>query len=472
MPTAHERHVLNRLGTGYCRTAWRQLRRAGGAAAWLEAQLDPEGVPEDALAAELPSWFPDLGQDPAAKWAAQAAGVKGGWEYARDLESLTILRRAYSARSVLETMVDFWSNLLHVPSNSDRPWVHRADYDGLIRAHALGRYDELLPAASLHPAMVLYLDTWRSVRDRPNENHGRELLELHTVGRAAGYTEAMVKDAAKILSGHTVAWDTWQPFYDPKRHTTGAVQVLGFTHPNDDADGRAVAQELLVYLARHPATARRVVRKLAVKLVCDEPSAALVDHLARVYLDSGTDISAVLRALVAHPEFAASAGAKVRTPVEDLVATMRVLETRALRPEGKDDYARVLSYAHGGAYLYWWPRPDGSPEHDAAQVSATRMLRSFTMHWNHAGGWWPKTGVVFTPTRAWVPRQTIRFDQLVDHQCRRLHGRPADRSILDAACAATGLSPATAVNRRHAVAGWLGVRLVATLLDHPRHMTR
>src|SRR5690606_39213187 len=118
----------------------------------------------------------------------------------------------------------------------------------------------------------LHLDTWTSTRRTPNENHGRELLELHTVGRAAGYTEAMVRDSARILSGYTIdAGRTWRPSYDPGRHATGPVQVLGFRHANADADGRAVTEAYLRYLARHPATARRIARKLAVRFVSDRP---------------------------------------------------------------------------------------------------------------------------------------------------------------------------------------------------------
>src|SRR6476469_8734572 len=151
---------------------------------------------------------------------------------------MAMLRHIYSRRTVLETMTDFWSNHLHVPAADDLAWVYRYSYDQLLRQHALGKFDALLEAATLHPAMLLYLDTWRSEKGAPNENHGRELLELHTVGRTAGYSEQMVKDSAKILSGWTVdAYSSWVPRYDPGKHTTGAVQVLGFSAANAAADG-------------------------------------------------------------------------------------------------------------------------------------------------------------------------------------------------------------------------------------------
>src|SRR6195952_3339304 len=155
-----------------------------------------------------------------------------------------------SERSVLETMTDFWSSHLHIPIGHDYAWVYRFDYDATIRQHALGTFEDLLVACSLHPAMRVYLDNWKSVRNAPNENQGRELLELHTVGRDAGYTEDMVKSSAKILSGYAVDWGTgktFTPLYDPAKHTTGAVSVLGFSHANTSTDGQAVATAYLKY---------------------------------------------------------------------------------------------------------------------------------------------------------------------------------------------------------------------------------
>src|SRR4029077_16631596 len=124
------------------------------------------------------------------------------------------------------------------------------------------------------------------------------------VGRDAGYTEDMVKASAKILSGYTVDWGTGKTFnalYDPNKHTTGAVSVLGFSHANTATDGQAVTVAYLKYLAHHPATARRIATKLATYFVSDSPSDGLVDSLAGVYTSSGTDISAVLTALARHP---------------------------------------------------------------------------------------------------------------------------------------------------------------------------
>lgn len=473
VPTRYELHLMNRMGCGYSRTTWAQLRSAGGAAAWFEAQLRPGSITESALARDLETWFPGRHHAVGTRWQNNVTDRYQAWEYARDLGCYTTLKRMYSRRSVLETMVDFWSNHFHIKGSADLAWVYRDSYDKMLRRQALGRFDALLEAVTLHPAMLLFLDNWQSVRDRANENHGRELLELHTVGRTSGYTEAMVKDSATILSGWTVdARNTWKSGYDPQRHTLGPVQVLGFTAANGRADGSAMTKDYLRYLAHHPATARTIARKLAVRFVSDQPSAALVDDLAQTFSRSGTDIRATLRALVQHPEFRAAAGAKVRTPVDDLVHTTRVLGIRSRPPQGADSFARTVAFQHGGDTLYSWPRPDGAPEHDAAWTSASRMLGSFYMHWNLAGGYYPKRGVVYRSSASWLPQRRIRFDQYVDHLCRLVLGRPSTPLLLQAAVQAVECRPAEVVHKDHRVATWLHTRLMAVLLDSPEHMTR
>jgi uncharacterized protein (DUF1800 family) len=370
-------------------------------------------------------------------------------------------------------MVGFWSDHFHIPASGDLAWVFRDDYDRMIRRHALGRFDRLLEAVTFHPAMVVYLDNHLSIRNAPNENHGRELLELHTVGRSSGYTEAMVKDSARILSGYTVdVRTTWRAYYDEDRHTLGQVQVLGFTHRNTVADGREMARQYVRYPAHHPATARTIALKLATRFVSDNPSAGLVDDLARVFRRSGTDIRATLRALVAHKEFRRSVDRKVRTPVDDLVHTARVLGVKARKPSRETAFAMALSWVHGGDLLFSWPRPDGAPQHNAAWSSASRMLASFKMHWNLAGGYWPTEAVAYRPPHAWLPKRRIRFDQYVDHLCRLVHGRRSTPVMLKAAVQATGYPPREIVTRDHPLAGWLFVRLMAVLLDSPTHMTR
>ncbi|MET0839504.1 MAG: DUF1800 family protein, partial [Marmoricola sp.] len=296
--TPRERLFLNRFGTGFTQADLEQLRAAGTTEDWLEAQMNPASVAEAPKVGDVDGWFDFLRRTPLEKYDTDRAKTKAAWEYGHELGNWTILRRVYSRRTFLETMTDFWSTNLHIPVGHDRAWVYRYDYDRTIRENAFGKFEDLLIACSLHPAMRFYLDNWKSVKNKPNENQGRELLELHTVGREAGYTEAMVKSSAVLLSGYTVNWGTtFAASYDPTKHTTGPVQVLDFTHDNASPDGQAATLAYLSYLARHPATARNLSRKLATYFVSDSPSDGLVDTLAQTYLDAGTDMKAVLRVL-------------------------------------------------------------------------------------------------------------------------------------------------------------------------------
>ncbi len=271
--TSRERLYLNRFGTGFTQKSLAKLRAAGTPEAWLDKQLSPGSVPELAKVATIDNcWFADLRLSPAEKAATNKGTGKKAWQYGNDLGNWTIQRRIYSERSVLETMADFWTTVLHIPIGHDRAWVYQFDYDATIREHAFGRFEDMLTACSLHPAMRVYLDNYRSVRGKPNENQGRELLELHTVGRGAGYTEAMVKSSAVLLSGYTVDWgNTYDARYDAKLHTTGPVKVLDFTHENAAEDGQAATEAYLKYLANHPATARNLATKLATYFVSDTP---------------------------------------------------------------------------------------------------------------------------------------------------------------------------------------------------------
>jgi uncharacterized protein (DUF1800 family) len=449
------------------------MRAAGTVAAWLNKQLSATPPAESPIAQVLPTWFPSLEHTPATMWSNVLTKTKVSWDYSRDLANLTMLRRIYSTRTVFETLVDFWSNHLHVFANSDMAWVQRASYDKVIRKHAMGRFEDMLVEAALHPAMLLYLDNWKSEKGAPNENQGRELLELHTVGRASGYTEQEVKDSAKILSGYTVdAKGTWAGYYDATKHTTGPVSVLGFTAANDSTDGRELTKQYLRHLARHPATARNIATKLGRYFVSDNPSESLVAAVAKAFLDSGTDIKTTLRALVAHPDFLASRGRLTRTATEDVIATARVLGITAKAPVNRESFVNKLTQVTHTDAIYHWPRPNGSPRGDENWCTAGRMLDTFRMHWRFAAGWWPTQDVTYRTAASWLPQPSIRLDQYVDHLCRVLLGRSSTSRILGAAVAATGFGPATLITPTHLVSRSAFVRLVGTLLDSPEHMRR
>ena len=150
--------------------------------------------------------------------------MQGSWEVAVDLSRWTVTRRIHSRRQVHEVMTDFWSNLLNVSLFHDDAVFWRMHYDRTIRRDALTSFDSLLRAAITHPAMGLYLDNAFSTKDAPNENLGRELLELHTVGVDAGYTEADVKASARMLTGYRVDlwWPEFRAYYSAADHDTSA----------------------------------------------------------------------------------------------------------------------------------------------------------------------------------------------------------------------------------------------------------
>jgi len=154
-------------------------------------------------------------------------------------------RRTVSRRQVHEVMTEFWQDHLDVSVHSDGAFTHRFSFDQVVREHALGTFADLLHATTTHPAMGIYLNNAVSTRTHPNENLGRELLELHTVGRG-GYSEEDVKGYARILTGWRVdMWRTWDAWYSLADHWTGPVRVLGFTDanvPRSETEGRALTR--------------------------------------------------------------------------------------------------------------------------------------------------------------------------------------------------------------------------------------
>lgn len=466
--------MASRFGYGITPSLARDIRRAGGPNRWFEQQLRPQKI-RDPFAAGLADWFPALSMSAQRLWDRNIAQTQSLYDVTSDLARWSLLRRVYSRRQVHEVMTEFWSHLLHIPTLGEPSSVYRASYDRMLRRHALGRFDRMLNAAITHPAMLLFLDQAVSTAKAPNENLGRELLELHTVGRASGYTEDDVLNSARILTGWRVEmWSSWRPYYDPASHWTGAVQVLGFRDANRDADGRALTRRYLDYLAHHPATARRIAHRLAVRFVSDDPPQALVRHLARVYLRHDTAIAPVLRALVRSPAFRRSVGRKIRTPAEDVVATWRVLGVRATRPRSDDAAAKAVVWQAQAMSNrpFGWPRPDGEPDSAAAWTSASRMLGSFQVHTAMGGGWWPSKGLRYRAPRAWVPELPIRFDRLVDHLSRVLLGRRSTGRLLQAVCEASGIGPRERITRDHQLLSWKMPLVLSTILDTPAHLTR
>lgn len=467
--STQSRHVANRFSYGITPALAAQVTKLGGGPKWLAWHLDHV----DTGRAEGADWWESLGWDPVTVYENSRTGVRSGWVVMDDYRRRTLLRRMTSSQPVLEVMAEFWEHHFHVPLNADNVYMWRVDYGDTIRRNALGRFADLLPAAVLHPAMLIYLNAAVSTKDRPNENLARELLELHTVG-VGHYSEADVKDTARLLTGWWVEmWKSWERFFRTDLHARGTVRILGFTDANADSYGVPATQRFLSYLARHPSTARHIADKLVLAFVSDTPQPTLARKLAKVYLDNDTRIKPVLKALVASKEFQKSVDAKLRDGDDDVVASYRALGIRVEQSTASDAAVTVLSDQVGalGHSLLSWPRPDGQPIDNASWASPTRVMASMSLHWNLAHGWWPKTGMVRPAPADWMPASTMVFRDLVDHLSRRVLQRSSAATLLEACCAVTGLAPTAEVTRETFSATACG-RVLGTLLDSPQFYRR
>jgi len=294
-----------------------------------------------------------------------------------ELVAQRLTRDIYSNAQLQEVMTDFWLNHFNVylHKNDETPYYLVSYERDVIRPRALGKFEDLLEATAHSPAMLLYLDNSSSMGpDSPaaekakiaasrrpnakkaapdglNENYARELMELHTVGVNGGYTQADVTQVARVLTGWTV--DKPQRGggfkFDENRHEPGTKKVLG---KKIKEHGELEGRQLIHMLATRPATAKFISRKLAVRFVGDDPPQTLVDRMAKTYLHSDGDISALLNTLFHAPEFWSPDAyrAKVKTPLEYVVSAARASNanidnmqplTNALRDMGMPIYGAV-----------------------------------------------------------------------------------------------------------------------------------
>ncbi len=291
-------------------------------------------------------------------------------------------RDIYSDRQLEAVMTDFWLNHFNVYVRKSQLAPYQlASYEReTIRPNALGKFEDLLVATAESPAMLVYLDNFRSVGPdslaatrlkrfqemRPNgkiakasaglnENYGRELMELHTLGVGGGYTQADVTMVSKVFTG----WTLEKPYqgggfvFEEKRHEPGPKTVLGKTI---NEGGEKEGLEVLHMLATSPATAKFICTKLAVRFVSDNPPSSLVDKMSASFLKSDGDIKTVLRTMFHAPEFwsADVYRAKVKTPLEFVVSAVRASDLQVANPQ-----ALVKSLEILGMPLYGMQTPNG-----------------------------------------------------------------------------------------------------------------
>lgn len=309
---------------------------------------------------------------------AMSGNVSASGNIGNELVQARILRDILTERQLLEVMTDFWFNHFNVFIGKDSDQWYTTSYEReAIRKYALGSFHDLLLATAQSPAMMVYLDNWLSIGpdslangvnpQKPNskrgnkglnENYGREVMELHTLGVNGGYTQADVTVLSAILTG----WGVDQPqkgggfAFDSKRHEPGPKSWLGYqideagnaakldgTTPAEifgpsrvPANADSVKQGLtaLRILAAAPQTAHFICYLLAQRFVADAPPDALVERLAKVYLASDGDIKTILRALIASPEFNSRQyfRNKVKTPLEFVASAFRATATDPANP--------------------------------------------------------------------------------------------------------------------------------------------
>ena len=467
LDAAGVRHLLRRTTWGATPALVEEVTR--DPQAWLEAQLAPTGI-DDATCEGYLTRFPKVARTTAEVRAQDSTGSGGTMG---EVGMATLARYTWSRRQLFEVVCDFWSNHLNATCPSTDVWDNRHTYDrDVIRAHALGSFEDMLIASAKHPAMLRYLDNTSSSKKAPNENYAREVMELHTVGVDAGYGEAGVKAAARVFTGMTIDKNGGYT-YDAARHDTSAASILGWSTPaHAAASGEAVATDFLRYLARHPATATTIARKLAVRFVSDAPPASLVADMAAAYSTGGTQVLPVLRVLFASDEFWASANQKTRRPLEGYVAAVRAVgSTPAGDGYGGIDAMYWQSRDLGHQPLAWAP-PNGYPDVAVAWRSAGGTLQRWNTTTAVAHGWWPKA-LARPGVESVLPNPLpSTFGALVDALVQRYLGRgptPTERAALlgfTEHAAADALSPKDA---------WVSSRLpqlVATVLNSPGHMER
>ncbi len=316
-----------------------------------------------------------------------------------------LLRAIYTDRQLQEVMTDFWFNHFNVflGKGADRYLLTSYERD-VIRPRALGKFEDLLVATAQSPAMLFYLDNWLSAgpnsnvangipkqaskqakqrirnkrqtsqskgkRNGLNENYGRELMELHTLGVNGGYTQADVTEVARVFSG----WTLKQPrqgggfTFEERTHEPGDKIVLGH---RIKSKGEKEGLEVLHILAHHPSTAKFVCTKLAMRFVSDDPPQPLVDRMAQTFLKKDGNIRDVLKTMLDSPEFWAPDAyrAKVKTPLEFVVSALR-----AGGAEVTDAMPMARQLQNMGMPLYGMQPPTGYSMKADTWVNSSALL--------------------------------------------------------------------------------------------------
>jgi uncharacterized protein (DUF1800 family) len=348
--------------------------------------------------------------DPNSVPRAAAAESKKPQRVVEELAMAKVIRAIYSERQLQQVMDDFWFNHFNIYAGKGEDRWYLTSYErDVIGPQALGRFRDLVAETAKSPAMLFYLDNFlsadpnaaqRQVANRAarqhrragfrrpwppqprqgqqakrssrglNENYGRELMELHTLGVDGGYSQKDVTEVARCFTGWTIDKPREYPAFkfDEKSHDPEPKLVLGKKiHSGGIKDG----EQVIDLLARHPSTAKFISTKLARRFVSDEPPASLVTRMASAFQTSDGDIRAVLRAMIYSPEFWSrqSYRAKIKTPFELVVSSVRVLGTDVEAPMPLVQWVNRI-----GEQLYQCQPPTGYADKADAWVNTGALL--------------------------------------------------------------------------------------------------
>ena len=347
--------------------------------AWLDSQLAP-GLPGPALPTDLPASQPDIFAALREDNAHLRNGGMGRPNQARIVREEAAAAMALAIggqQGFRERLVAFWAN--HLAIGRQRvPYYGGSYVREVIRQHVTGRFEDMLLAMARHPAMLAYLDNNGSVgpnspagqrqRRGLNENLAREILELHTVTPAAGYTQADVTTLARLLTGwgFDAAREPSGFVFRAQAHEPGAKTVMGHTFP-EGQEGGVLA---LTWLARHEATHRHLATKLVRHFVADDPPPAAVQQVFAVLRDTRGDLGAAARALVRLPAAWDPPLSKLRNAQDYVIAVMRAIEAP---PDSAERAIPVMQFL--GQPLWNPPAPIGFPDTAAAWTAPEMMVR-------------------------------------------------------------------------------------------------
>src|ERR1700677_4792201 len=304
---------------------------------------------------------------------------------AYDLVDSKMLRAIESTRQLAEELDDFWFNHFNVfyEKGADRFLIPQYEREA-IRPHVLGQFRDLLEATAKSPAMLFFLDNSESVRadldtnDKKrkvkrglNENYGRELMEIHTLGVNGGYTQKDVTEVARCFTG----WGIQEPrkggtfFYNDKLHDKGQKIVLG--HVIAAGGGMEDGEQVLDILARHPSTAHFISQELAQRFVADNPPEALVNKMAQAFLSTNGSIREVMKTMLNSKEFWSEGAyrAKVKSPFEMVASAARALDANVI-----DAWALAGQVGTLGEPLYRKLEPTGYSNLNAEWVNSASLL--------------------------------------------------------------------------------------------------